>query len=502
MRVAGLKSHIIITLALLLVTAMLLADLVITMFWQQSLLRAEVQKITTILALESRHLVAKGDGGQGSEPAAATRLLRELLGAECLIILDPGGATFAEPAACTRTEELTKAIRASVAGRAPVAAPLGSTWDLFSARPESLIVALPLQGTPAPGGIGALTSLDPVYAQVRQKQKAIFVYLLVNILLLGIIGFFRLVKSTVRPLERLVQRTEAYDDSSESLLIPDHEASEFGQLSSALNRMTRRIDDDRTRLRESVASLASANQRLQQAQQEMIRAEKLAAVGRLSAGLAHEIGNPIGIVQGYLELLQRDTLSLDDRLQYSQRAISELERINRLIRQLLDFARTSPPGTHPVAMHELIRELVDMFKNRKKMDRITFHLRMEAQNDLVTANEESIRQVLLNCLLNSVDAINEKGEAFAGEITLATLVTEGEKSGELEIAIRDNGCGIDPSQLNNIFDPFFTTKEPGKGTGLGLAVSLSIVEAAGGRIKVQSEAGRGTEIRIILPQAG
>jgi C4-dicarboxylate-specific signal transduction histidine kinase len=501
MRVTGLKSHIIITLAFLLVAAMLLADLVITMFWQQSLLRSEVQKITTILALEAQHLTTLHSRQQSTDFAATAQSVRDHLGAECLIILDNDGAIFTSESSCPHPDEVGKAIRDCSASRSPVAAPLGSSWGLFTARPAFLLVAVPLQAPLTTGGIGALTSLNPVYAQVRQKQKTIFVYLLVNILLLSTIGFYRLAKSTVRPIERLVQRTEAYDDTSEFLLVADQEVNEFGQLSSALNRMTRRIDDDRKRLRETVASLESANIRLQQAQQDMIRAEKLAAVGRLSAGLAHEIGNPIGIIQGYLELLQRDGLSREDRLQYSQRAISELNRINRLIRQLLDFARTSPPGTQPVAMNELIRTLVDMFKSRKNMDRIAFRLHLDAENDLVEANEESIRQVLLNCLLNSVDAIIDKGDAFPGEITVSTQGLDAEdRPGQLAVAIRDNGCGIDPDHLNNIFDPFFTTKEPGKGTGLGLAVSLAIVEAAGGQIEVRSEVGTGTEIRIILPR--
>jgi signal transduction histidine kinase len=503
MRVVGLKTHIISTLVLLLVTAMLLADLVITALWQQSLLRSEVQKITTILTLESRHLATMSAGRGSLDLNEAAWLLRDHLGAACVVILDSSGATMAAGSDCSQRDEINRALRDSSATGSPIAVPLGSTWDLFAVRPEFLVVAVPHQATLDSGGIGALISLNPIYGQVRQKQKIIFVYLLVNVLLLGIIGFFRLAKSTVRPIERLVRQTETYDDSSEFRLLPDREASEFGRLSSALNSMTQRIDDDRRRLRETVTSLESANTRLQQAQQDMIRAEKLAAVGRLSAGLAHEIGNPIGIIQGYLELLQRNNLSHEDRLQFSERAISELNRINRLIRQLLDFSRTSPPGTQAVAMNELILALVDMFKNRKEMDRIAFHLHLDAENDLVEANEEGIRQVLLNCLLNSVDAINDRGGDFAGEITVATrVVDKGDGTGELAIVIRDNGSGIDPALLNNIFDPFFTTKEPGKGTGLGLAVSHAIVEAAGGRIEVESAVASETEIRIILPRAG
>lgn len=502
MRSAGLKGHIIITLILLLATAMLLANLVITLFWEQTLIRAEAQRVKTVLALEAqRHSRAAGEQVT-SDLNATARSLREHLGTVCLLLLDSDGMTSDTDPSCDHAAEVKSAVSDTSASRSPVTRPLGSTWSLFTARPEFLLVAVPLPGSPPRGGIGAITSLKPIYAQVRQKQKPILVYLLVNILLLGTIGFFRLVKSTVRPVEQLVRLTEAHDEAGEFDLFPGREASEFGQLSASLNRMTRRIDDDRRRLRETVASLEAANRKLQQAQQDMVRAEKLAAVGRLSAGLAHEIGNPIGIVQGYLELLQRDNLAREDRLQFSQRAIGELDRINRLIRQLLDFARTAPPGTQQVAINELLQTLVEMFRTHAKMDRIAFLLHLDAENDLVAANEETIRQVFLNCLLNSVDAISDRGEDFAGEITLATRNLEGGTTGELEISVRDNGGGIDPAYLNNIFDPFFTTKEPGKGTGLGLAVSHTIIEAAGGRIEAQSEVGGGTELRITLPLTG
>jgi C4-dicarboxylate-specific signal transduction histidine kinase len=328
-------------------------------------------------------------------------------------------------------------------------------------------------------------------------------YLIVNILLIATIGFFRLVKSTVKPVERLVRMTEEYDEKNDFLLFPSKEGNEFGQLSSSLNRMIRRIDNDRKRLRDTVASLEEANTKLRQTQDEMIRAEKLASIGRLSAGLAHEIGNPIGIIQGYLELLQRQSLSDDDRLQFAQRAASELNRINQLIRQLLDFARSSPSGRQQLHINEQLQDILDLFKARNKMDHIHFHLNLQTHNDIIETSEEGLRQVLLNCLLNAVDAIEEKGKDHQGEI----VITSHDETGDdlqpsIAITIQDNGCGIDTSRLTTIFDPFFTTKEPGKGTGLGLSVSHTIIESLGGQISVQSEPGSGTEIKIILPRLG
>jgi len=501
MRAAGLKTDIVITLVLVLGTTTLLANLVMTMFWQQSLVRMEIHRVTSILRIEGKLLDTKLTAPAamtGTDPA-----LLESIGAECFGLQHPASEKAAIYGSCRHINELQTALETDRQNRSPTVAKLGSTWGVFAARPEYLLVAVPWEtagsGT---GTIGAVTSLKPIYAAMRQKQKAILAYLLINILLLGTVGFFRLVKSTIKPVEHLVRLSENFDDQHDFHLFPDRPGSEYGQLALALNRMLKRIDQDRLRLRQTVASLEAANTRLKQTQQDMIRAEKLAAVGRLSAGLAHEIGNPIGIIQGYLELLQRETMSLEERRQFSQRAIGELNRINQLIRQLLDFARTSPSGTQKILVNRLLEDIVDLFMKRSKMENIRFLLNLDAKNDQILANEEGVRQVLLNCLLNGVDAITDKGPSADGTIEIITRdASRDNQSPSLAIIIRDNGVGIDPAHLNNIFDPFFTTKEPGRGTGLGLSVSNSIIEAAGGKIEVHSKRDAGTEIIIHLPRA-
>lgn len=500
MRSSGLKTHITVTLVLLLGTATLLASLIITMFWQQSLIRSEAGRVQSVLAIASQALQSENFTSHKNSLQFLFRTQEES-GFDCLVVTDDTGRDIIFSSGICQNKSLLGTItQKSIQTLSPAADTSGSTWGVFTMRPEYLLMAVPFSSGHRWGSIGAAISLKPVYHRVRQKQKIIVAYLVVNILLIATIGFFRLVKSTVKPVERLVRMTEQYDENNEFLLLPGKEGSEFGQLSSALNRMIQRIDSDRHRLRDTVASLEEANSRLKQTQEEMVRTEKLAAIGRLSAGLAHEIGNPIGIIQGYLELLQRRSLSDDDRLQFAARAASELNRINQLIRQLLDFARSSPAGRQQVHINTLLKNILELFKARRKMEHIHFQLDPRTQDDQVETSEEGLRQVLLNCLLNAVDAVEEMGPEYQGKIIISSEVETADSS--LTISIKDNGCGIATAHLTTIFDPFFTTKEPGKGTGLGLSVSNTIIESLGGRIAVQSAPGRGTEIKIILPRSG
>lgn len=497
MRAPGLKTQISLTVFLLLFTGSILLGLIITLFWQQSLIRGEGAKLRMTLELTTQRLAAAAENS-GEKPSDILDSIQMTTGVECLVLSNVIAQDLITSGPCRTLRHVKRTLQESSTISQPITETYGTTWGVFAPGPEFLILARP-HGEQSPSGyIGAAASLKPVYVRIRQKQKIILVYLAANILIIGTIGFFRLVKSTVRPVERLVRITESYVDENNFLFFPGPEGNEFGQLSSSLNRMIQRIDSDRKRLRETVASLEEANRKFKQAQKEMIRAEKLASIGRLSAGLAHEIGNPIGIVKGYLDLLQRQSLDDTKRLQYIHRASGELERIDRLIRQLLDFARSSSADKRQIHINSLLKDIFELFQTRKKMDHITFTLKPEASYDLLETSEARLRQVLLNFLLNAVDAIEEQGTDYEGKIFIAS--EEDKITNSLVITVSDNGCGIDPAYLANIFDPFFTTKEPGKGTGLGLSVSHTIIESLGGRITVDSSPGRGTEIKIILPR--
>ncbi len=268
----------------------------------------------------------------------------------------------------------------------------------------------------------------------------------------------------------------------------------------ALNSMLLKIELDREKLSNAVTSLEKANKELVETQKDMILAEKLASVGRLAAGLAHEIGNPLGIVQGYVELLEQSDISQEDKKIYAGRASKELERINALIRQLLDFAKTSRTNRESISIVAIFTELKEMLLIHRK--EVVFKINSEVDNDVVIGDRDGLRQVFLNCLLNALDAIEICDDGRIGSITVIIsekLTPEDKKN--MVIEIEDNGIGVRAEKSFEYFEPFYTTKEPGKGTGLGLSVSHSIIEAHDGLIKIEGKEGKGAVVTIELPFA-
>jgi signal transduction histidine kinase len=244
---------------------------------------------------------------------------------------------------------------------------------------------------------------------------------------------------------------------------------------------------------------------LKKAQEEIIRAEKLASVGRLSAGIAHEIGNPIGIVMGYLELLKQKDTPDSEKEEYIQRTEDEIERINTIIRQLLEISRPSKAGLKAVSVHDLIDDIAQVLNVQPLMSNIALECILEARNDTVMADANQLRQVFLNLIINAADAVSSAGNADKGKLVIKSeqVDEKQEQSDEqkqlLKITFMDNGPGISEENIGNIFDPFYTTKEPGKGTGLGLSVSFMIVQGFGGEMTVHSDKGKGTSLTILLP---
>jgi signal transduction histidine kinase len=222
-------------------------------------------------------------------------------------------------------------------------------------------------------------------------------------------------------------------------------------------------------------------------------------VGRLSAGIAHEIGNPIGIVLGYLDLLKSAGVGDEERKDYLNRIESEVTRIKRIIRQLLDFSRPSSGVPEQTHVHERIVSTTNMLGPQPMMEGIETEARFLAQEDLVLADPNHLQQVFLNIVMNAADALAKKDaspEAGAEKrIVIKTLNTDQ----AIQIWFSDTGPGIQDKEVTRIFDPFYTTKEPGKGTGLGLSVCYRIVEGLGGTIRAESTPGMGTSIIITLP---
>jgi two-component system NtrC family sensor kinase len=339
-------------------------------------------------------------------------------------------------------------------------------------------------------------------------QKIVFFYILLNTLCLALFGFYFIYRNIIRPINRLVKRSEEFKEGEAFFLTSDTEQNEFTKLSRSINVMLRRLEDNKAELKTGIRSLEKANLELQQAQEEIIRSEKLASVGRLASGVAHEIGNPIGIVLGYLGLLKGSDLNDEERRDFINRIEKEIGRINRTIRNLLDFSRPSKGEMRVVSVHKIIGDMVDILKPQPMVSDSEIFLDKGAKKDTVLADPDKLKQVFLNLSMNATDAMGAnqaKNESQKNTLSIQTSFSPEMKAdkrvhkSKIHIEFIDNGTGIPAEDLTRIFDPFYTTKEPGKGTGLGLSVSLRIVEDIGGDIKVKSEPGKGTKIIVTLP---
>lgn len=378
----------------------------------------------------------------------------------------------------------------------------GKVWQFLIPHPEKLIITAVLEKNAtvvAAGGVEI--SLAPIYHDFFQLQKIILVFTAVISLFFSILGTRQFRHIYFSPLQRLSKKAESYQDDDPLFFAVRKEDDEFSVLSLSLNKMLHRISEDKTALKKTILSLEKANRELHKARNDIIHAEKLASVGRLASGIAHEIGNPVGIVLGYLELLKQNDITADERNDFICRSEQEITRINNIIRQLLDMSRSSGGTTENVSIHSLLLDLMDVFAHQSAAADIQFETRFNAKNDMVYGDPDLIRQVFLNILINAIDAIHTRPEKDHGRIL---LMTENSGSDEkqrpaIHILIKDNGPGIDPAIRSRLFDPFFTTKEPGKGTGLGLSVSFMIIERLGGELSIMDTADAGSVFRVMLP---
>lgn len=240
---------------------------------------------------------------------------------------------------------------------------------------------------------------------------------------------------------------------------------------------------------------------LQLSKDQLRDTEKLAELGTLASGMAHEIGTPMNVILGRAEFLQRKTKD-PETAKGLQTIVDQVERITRIMNQLLTFARRRPIERRPTNLNKVVEDTLELVGERFKRHRIELKTDLAPTLPLVHADPDQIGQVILNLAINALHAIGEAGTLRVGTSVAAVLDGLGGPSTDMvELSVTDSGHGIAPEDLDKIFNPFFTTKEVGKGTGLGLTVVHGIVQEHAGRIKVESEIRKGTTFRILLPIA-
>ncbi|MDK9709496.1 MAG: ATP-binding protein [Desulforhopalus sp.] len=500
----GPKTGIMLTFALMLVLAMCLQSVIFIFLGVRSAVREDVSLASFTLQALSRFATYHG-GGNDEERQRLMASYEDLHdekteGFSCLRVeLKENVATGLFP--CLFPEELSeKAKQARTSGK-PAIGFAGSSWNVFLQRSEVAQIAVPLLSRTGQvvGTISAERSLLPIYARYEQDVLIAFFYLIVNTAIICGLGYFRMERILFRPLDKLVEKADNYCSDQQSLFLISDEENAFRKLSTSLNVLLDRIESDNRKLRQTVSELEGVNKDLKDKNDLVVRSEKLASVGRLSAGLAHEIGNPLSIIQGYVGLLSRDDLSSEEKKQYSDKAYQELDRIKKLIRQLLDFAGPIRSASGPLSVNGVIDEVIGFIKLEKSFSGCSIITRLHAEQDQIVADTDALRQVLINCFLNSVDAMAEL-PYVSREIVVETFnAPTGTMATALIVTIQDNGAGIDEAHLQDIFDPFFTTKEVGRGTGLGLFVCHTIMERLGGKISLSNVEPSGVAVKLELP---
>ncbi len=368
-------------------------------------------------------------------------------------------------------------------------------------------------------------------------QAFVYLALLVtcDVFVFALFGRLMVQRRILTPIAEMVRGAEtiAHDDLERRL--PPAKTSELNRLAQAINRLAERLIADKALLAENIRSLDETNELLTEARDAMVRTEKLASAGRLAAGIAHEIGNPLGAILGYLGLLGRHADGQQKEM--IENAEREAHRIDRIVRGLLDYSRPHEARAQPLDVNTVVRETVDLVSTQGRFSEIELKVDLSEPLPTVTCDPYQLQQVLVNLFVNAADAL-ASSDVRPARVSVRTQLRQARQKLQVrarrkddppsvnyshrrrlwaapaqndpapigqpvvEILISDNGPGIPPEILTSIFEPFVTTKEPGKGTGLGLAVCARLVEGMGGVIRAENLNGQGAQFNIVLPPAG
>ncbi len=498
----GLKTNIALNISVLVLCGMLLTVFMLTMLFQRLLINNEVKNGLYVVSILEEIIRVDDSVGSSTGINSSYGLRKALINSgvsNSVFVYPESNRKYEFGESSVDTHDLEEFANKAFLLDDPEVTFSGNGWGVFWKHKTELIISAPIyKKNEKVAGICLVIPLKKLFFNIRKLLNIVFIYVLINAGVLTIAGVYQISKSAVKPVHRLLKRANAYHDENSPIIFEEKTGNEFKKLSGALNNMLGRISDDKKKLQETVNSLEVTNEELKKAQKDIVRAEKLASVGRLSSGIAHEIGNPLGIVGGYLELMKDDDQPLDQKNDFIERAEKELQRIDRIIRQLLDYSRKSKETTSAVSVNDVVIDIVEMVKVQPFMSDIEIDIDSASKDIRVLANYDQLKQVFLNLFVNAADAINSIEDKIDGNIKIRYEKTEVDT---IIISFKDNGSGISDEDIGNVFDPFFTTKEPGKGTGLGLSVCFMIIESFDGELTIESKEGGGTGIKIELPLA-
>jgi signal transduction histidine kinase len=411
-----------------------------------------------------------------------------------LILLDNQGqliaTTFSQP------EESVNALEVSAARLPQSDIPsVFSDFEFGGREYSALYSPFNLRDQPS-GYLGVALPTDYIVSTLATSRNTFALIFTLGTISVVLVGYL-LAQNISRPILQLrsISQAVAGGDLDQASGVERHD--EIGELAGAFDIMTLRLRErtqEAARLYEEAVErnkeLAEINARLAAAQAQLVQSEKLAAVGQLTAGIVHDVKNPLAVIKGLAEEAAEDP-NIDEFTLEALHTIREsATRANTIVTDLLKFARQSTPVTHRRDIRDTLKSVFRLTEYLLRKGHVTLHDGLPEQPVMVTYDAQQIEQVLINLITNAIQAMPDGGDLF---IDLEHL------DERVEVSVRDEGIGIPEEYLGKIFDPFFTTKAEGEGTGLGLSVSYGIVSEHGGHIDVESELGQGTTFKVTLP---
>ena len=481
----GLRTEIIVSTVLLLAAALLFAGFLLVKLTERELF----EERRTSLHRTAR-MIAAANPSPSSLPALLVSLSRtgdlvawRLLDAGGQPVLDfaSGDPAFFDdlPAASAVSREIVESVSYS------------SAWLPFRGAVDSHVDLAVAVGSSAGNTLQLRFSLESLVAQVHRAQRLMLVYVAIYGAVLSAFGIYVFNRNVVQPVRRLQEATAGVAAGDLTPIDAIRGPGEINELAADFNSMIAALQESRAETAAHIRSLEEANQALRQARDEVVRAEKMASVGHLAAGMAHEIGNPLAATIGYLNLLKLDLADAGQR-DLVERSLAEAGRIDRLVRDLLDYATPARATSEPFDPLGAFREAVALLADQGALEGVEVLDRAPQRLGDVRMDRGRFLQICINLLLNARDAM-----PAGGTVTFAAA----REAEQLLLSVGDSGAGMTPELLSRIFEPFYTTKDPGKGRGLGLAVCQRLVEEAGGAIEVRSAPGSGSTFTLRLPMA-
>ncbi|HEB50360.1 MAG TPA: HAMP domain-containing sensor histidine kinase [Desulfobulbus sp.] len=371
--------------------------------------------------------------------------------------------------------------------RLPVPQGRGSSEEIIrDGGSDYLSVLSPIidSGGKVQGAVEVLLSLDGINRNLAALVRKFLLFVLLTTLLLGLTLYLISRWSITLPLARLGGAARQLGHGDLGMRIEKSGVHEIDELIGEFNRMAGNIEEQSRKQEELFREKIRLERGLR-------HRDKLASIGQLAGGLAHEIGTPLGVISGRAEQLLRQCGPDDPARPGLEAIIRQADRISRIMRRMLAFARKPESGQSEVDLAALIDDAFSLCRLRRRGSRTEVTLETDLACTSITADADGLRQLFVNLMLNAFQAMTD-----GGTIRIASR----EEKGELIVTFSDTGPGIDDAIADRIFDPFFTTREVGEGTGLGLFMAASIVQEQGGRIEVDREHGGGARFIIRLPR--